>query len=689
MANYGLAAINASAAFSKGGTGQGITVAVIDTGVFANPPDLGGAISPASTDIITSRGQPNGTDQHATFVAGIIASRFNGQGTIGVAYDSTILSIRADSTQTCPSTTSATPSSCFDDDDLARGIDYAVSHGAKIINLSIGGDTPSSVLFQQALSRAVAAGVVVTASAGNDSKPNPAWPAEYAVDSRYAGSVLAVGATDQSNALASFSNQAGNAAAGYVVAPGDSVVTNCNGRTCWTISGTSFSAPAAAGALALLLQAFPNLTGRQAVQILEQTADDLGAPGVDPVYGNGLIDLGKAFQPVGTMSVPQSAHQVFEATAYAGSNLGSAFGDAFARTQALTTVGFDTFGRMFKINLSSGLPSARPSLVSSQITPALRETGVSAGGKSLSFSFTAGAAQTDLQPLRGTALLQQEREDRTDLNLQIKAGHFSFQAWRGENGMAPAPGLQASTNAFASLAHPTQAVRAAFDLHGVSISTEMGASSRQWFFGLTQLQPSSYAMATLGIARSRWSASASFGRLDEPEGPLGSLLPGNTAFSMPARTDFATLHADVFATRRLVLSAEAGMGRTVTASAFLGQAAPLISSNWRLTARTQCLAGDGCTHFELDLAQPVRVERGAFSTVLPDVPDAYDDPLFYTRRTFSAAPTGREIDLRFGVDRSWSGLGFFQLQGIAARDQGNYAGQPLSLGLLANWRTSF
>ena len=75
--------------------------------------------------------------------------------------------------------------------------------------------------------------------------------------------------------------------------------------------------------------------------------------------------------------------------------------------------------------------------------------------------------------------------------------------------------------------------------------------------------------------------------------------------------------------------------------------------------------------------------------MLPDVPAAYGDPLYYSRRTFSAAPSGREIDLRLGMDRSWSGLGLFQLQLVTAKDQGNYAGQPVSLGVLANWRTTF
>ncbi len=340
------------------------------------------------------------------------------------------------------------------------------------------------------------------------------------------------------------------------------------------------------------------------------------------------------------------------------------------------------------INLASGLPTGRPTLVSGGVTPAMQQTGMAIAGKGFAVNFTAGVAQPDLSVLRGAARLVQQRQDRTDLNLDVRAGHFSFQAWRGQNGMAPAPELAASSNAFAALAHPTQAVRAAFGLKGVTVSTEMGASSRQPLFTYANIEPSSYAMASVGVARPRWSATASFGRLDEPEGPLGSLIPGQTAFSMPARTDFASLHADFAALPWLTLSGEGSIGRTRAESAFLSQSAPLVSSSWRLSARTEC-AGDGCTHFELDLSQPIRVEAGQFWTVLPDIPANYEDPLYFSRRSFSAAPGGRELDVRLGMDRSWNDFGMLQLQLVGARDAGNYTAQPLSLGLLANWRTRF
>lgn len=295
-------------------------MAVLDSGVDHTQVDLAANVSPLSTDVVGTRNGPDGEDKHGTYVAGVIASSFNGLGTIGVAYNATILSVRTDKAGSYATTSSTDDDNgcLFNSIDLAHGVDYAVAHGARIINLSLGGDGALGPTFEDALSRAVAAGLVVTASSGNDSAADPEWPARYAIDPRYMGALMAVGATDAGNVLASYSNKAGVAAQGYVVAPGDNVISSCDGTSCYRLSGTSFAAPHVAGALALLLQAFPNLTGRAAVDILFRTADDLGDPGVDSTYGRGLINLQKAFSPIGALSIASAAGGTEKISAPAG-----------------------------------------------------------------------------------------------------------------------------------------------------------------------------------------------------------------------------------------------------------------------------------------------------------------------------------------------------------------------------------
>ena len=107
--SYGLAAIHAEAGFNIGATGKGVTVAVLDTGFNPGAADMSGAYSADSIDIVSSRNVLAGVDSHGALVASVLGARFNGLGTIGVAYESTVLGIRADNTPPARfATTSAT-----------------------------------------------------------------------------------------------------------------------------------------------------------------------------------------------------------------------------------------------------------------------------------------------------------------------------------------------------------------------------------------------------------------------------------------------------------------------------------------------------------------------------------------------------------------------------------------------------
>ncbi|MEI9889462.1 MAG: hypothetical protein WDN45_01460 [Caulobacteraceae bacterium] len=112
------------------------------------------------------------------------------------------------------------------------------------------------------------------------------------------------------------------------------------------------------------MQAFPNLTGKQAVQLLLQTADAEGTGGVNSTYGVGQLDIARAFQPVGAVQVAQTNGVSASVVGSPDAFVSNAVGDAIVRSQALTTVGRDSYNRPFKINLAQGYRPAGVSIIS-------------------------------------------------------------------------------------------------------------------------------------------------------------------------------------------------------------------------------------------------------------------------------------------------------------------------------------
>lgn len=288
--SWGVRAIGADRLHAAGVTGKGVTVAVIDSGLGADAKGLAKNLSNASIDIIPARKSGSEGDRHAVYVAETLVGSPGGDGAVGVAYDSTVLSIRADNDGACDKECS------FSSLNLARALEYAIHNKARVIDLSLAGSHRLGEQFEKALAHAAKAGAVVIIAAGNEGKLEPEWPARYAADPRFAGSVVAVGAVNKQGELAKFSDRAGTTHGAYIVAPGQKVVTDCDPDTCAIVSGTSFAAPHVAGALALMMQAFPELSGRQALDLLLRSADTASGPSGDTVYGRGRLDVWRAYQ---------------------------------------------------------------------------------------------------------------------------------------------------------------------------------------------------------------------------------------------------------------------------------------------------------------------------------------------------------------------------------------------------------
>ncbi|MDE3113212.1 MAG: S8 family serine peptidase [Chloroflexota bacterium] len=317
-----------------------VTVAVLDTGVDPGHPDLVSALVPGATFVSQpSTGcDPSATqddDSHGTHVAGIIgASGNNGVGIAGVAFGVKIMAIKVLDCQGIGSLS-----------DVAQGMVYAVDHGARIVNLSLGSPYDSTAL-QSAVQYATAKNVLVVSAAGNcgemtgscTSVDQIEYPAAYP-------QVLAVGATDTDDSIAFFSTQNSTV---DVAAPGRRIVSTTPRYATYlsargtpqnyaAFSGTSQASPFVAGVAALILSGEPTLGPAQLMQRIESTADQLqGAQGTrNDAYGYGRVNAFRAVAAGATV-------ERFGAT-YDTSALPKSVGLGAAYTAKVTVTNTSTF----------------------------------------------------------------------------------------------------------------------------------------------------------------------------------------------------------------------------------------------------------------------------------------------------------------------------------------------------------
>jgi subtilisin family serine protease len=268
--------ISAPAGWNVTTGSTGVPIAIIDSGVDPNHPDLAPKLLPGY-NFLNNTTDTHDVLGHGTAVAGTAAAITNDNlGVAGVAWANPIMPLVV-----LDSTDYATYAN------IASAITYAADHGAKVINISIGGSSPSSTL-QDAVNYAWAKGLVIAACAMNNSTSTPYYPAALS-------NVLAVSATDQTDNLASFSDYGSWIA---LSAPGTSIYTTTNGGGYGYWQGTSFASPQVAALAALVFSLNPSLTNSQVVNVLEQNADDLGLPGFDQYFGWGRINAGRTLQAV-------------------------------------------------------------------------------------------------------------------------------------------------------------------------------------------------------------------------------------------------------------------------------------------------------------------------------------------------------------------------------------------------------
>lgn len=270
--------MNVPAAWSKGQYGAGATVAVIDSGLYGvnegeGHPDVDPNKIVAPYNFLSNSNIVTDEKGHGTFVAGqIFATTNNGVGIAGTMPAVKIMPLKVFGTGDAATS------------DVIRAMEYAVAHGADVINMSLGGEEKSQAL-ENVCQAAVDAGVLVVAAAGNSGTSDPYYPAAYSC-------VVGVGAVTSENLLYK-NSQYGEGV--YVVAPGAGIagLSNTADGYCYK-SGTSMASPGVAALGAMAKSIDKDMSQSAFMTLLQETCTDLGETGRDGLYGYGLVNFGKA-----------------------------------------------------------------------------------------------------------------------------------------------------------------------------------------------------------------------------------------------------------------------------------------------------------------------------------------------------------------------------------------------------------
>ncbi len=662
--------INAVPAYERGATGDGVIISLIDSGIDVNNPEFSGRIHPQSADLAipgvvapgdVRPGGPNlqDIDGHGTAVGSILAAARNDSATHGVAFLSTLLVFRTDKPGDQDTLLGAA---------IAEGVRRSGPIGARVINLSVGSSDPAArAQFRSLLAHAGQNDIVTALSVGNAGNSEPEASAMAATDPEVGGTAIMVGAVTPTGDLASFSNRAGAGANFYLVAPGQGVPVQGIGGGLFNFNGTSAAAPHVAGAAALIRQLWPGMTARQVVDILLTSATDLGAPGIDAVYGRGLLNVGRAAQPLGTLStasVSGGSAPVTDPVLTIDPTLSSSLPDLG------DFVFLDSYGRDFRASLNDLVVRASAAVDPiAVLQPYSRFEAATFGAYGATAHFRTEARDRTLfspdDARRASAFGVADQEAGVDDLLS-----FVVTAPLGDGGVAIASrGFAArdldtmsgrvgprtiSRDGFADSYLANTASDAAAAVHlalGGDARLDILAASgevRPDFDAFNESEPAAVANARIGLT---WSGFDGYFRLEsglrqERGALLGSRIDGAFDSESASSTFYQAISTDVSIGAGWRAMARAAFGRTdlIGGDGFLLGTETLATTQFAAGfAKTGLFApGDQAL---ISVSQPLRVESGALRIAAPDAYDYRTGAFSFSDRVAQLGNGPREIDI--------------------------------------------
>ncbi len=495
--------------------------------------------------------------------------------------------------------------------------------------------------MENALLNATNAGVIIVIASGNESLNFPGWPGKFASDPKYKGRIIIAGSLAQDDTMAPSSNKADTWGNYYISAPGVSVLADCDATSCWRISGTSFAAPHVAGAMALVLEAFPNLSVDDAIKVIMESARDLGSVGIDSVFGRGALDLSRAFSPLGTMSSQSSSGALISLNSFSAVS-GIPYGDAFARSNLEAGI-YDKFGRSFNLNLGSKISSA-PVSQSNMRNSQYKMRTYNAAGADISWLESPKPAKA--WGFNENPPLENKFAFTKDIAQIDGLGTISYSFSNLGNLPYNREILSNSGDAFGifALQDSNNIQSLSLDAKNLKLSI-LGTKSDNLDFAMGRMTQ------TLQMFDAKWVFKYGvfgfeYGANNEIGSALGFKQTSNYG-QVQAKTQFAGINSKFNLSDSLFLNARAQFAKPkdLMLGNIFTEIDPGIADAYEVSLEKYL--GNGNLSFRV--SQKLRMRSGSFALNLADPFTDWNSPMTYSMRKFSLAPDGREI--KFMINR--------------------------------------